>query len=288
MLSHLGLKRKAVKNLLRFGAVAVNGASVRQFDHLLSPGDEVLVGDLETAAAAGRLEAAGIQVLYEDDALIVLDKPSGLLTVATDRDKTDTLFFRLNTSLQRRDGKRAARPLVVHRIDQETSGVVVFAKSAAVKKMLQDGWPAVEKLYWAVVEGQPSAASGTISSYLTEGRSLTVVSSDRPTEGSRPATTHYRLLQTRGDLSLLEVRLETGRKHQIRVQLADLGLPVAGDRRYAARSDPCQRLALHAGRLALAHPTTGEPLRVESPLPRALGTLFPEAARAGRLQHEHP
>ncbi len=277
LLDALGLNRKHVKNLLKFGAVAVNGATVKQFDHRLSPGDEVLVSDAQTARAAGRLEYARIQLVYEDDALIVLDKPAGLLVVATDRDKTDTLYFRLNAYLRQRDPAQQERAWVVHRIDQETSGLVLFAKSEPVKCQLQAAWPAVEKIYWAVVEGRPSVDQGTITSYLTQSKSLKVFSSDHSTPGARLATTHYRLLQTRGDLSLVEVRLETGRKHQIRVHLAGLGCPVAGDRRYGATSDPCHRLGLHAGELGLVHPLTGERLSFSSPLPKALGKLFREA-----------
>jgi 23S rRNA pseudouridine1911/1915/1917 synthase len=275
----LGLKRKAVKNLLKYGAVAVNGATIRQFDHQLAPGDEVLVSDLQTAAATNCLESARIQRVYEDDALIVLDKPSGLLTVATEYDKTDTLFYRLNEYLLGRDSTLAVRPLVVHRLDHGTSGLVLFAKSSAVKERLQDNWSTVQKTYWAVVEGQPRSSQGTITNYLTESKSLKVFSSNSPLQGSRLATTHYRLLQSRDGLSLLEVRLATGRKHQIRVHLAGLGHPVAGDHCYGATSDPCLRLALHAGQLALVHPLTGEPLNLVSPLPKSLARLF--AVRCG-------
>jgi 23S rRNA pseudouridine1911/1915/1917 synthase len=273
LLAVLGQKRKTIKNLLKFGAVAVNGATIRQFDHLLSPGDEVIVRDLQSAAATGRLESAGIQLVYEDEALLVLDKSAGLLTVATEHDKTDTLFFRLNEFLRGRDSTAACRPQVVHRLDRETSGLVLFAKSAESKRLLQDAWPSVTKTYWAIVEGQPHPDQGTITSYLAETKSLNVVSSGHPTEGSRLATTHYRTQQTRGDLSLLEVRLETGRKHQIRVHLAGLGHPVVGDRRYGSASDFCRRLALHACALELGHPLTGERLHFDSPLPRELSRL---------------
>jgi len=272
----MGLQRKAVKNLLKYGAVAVNGATVRQFNHWLAPGDEVVVSDLRSAAATNGLESAGIQRMHEDDALIVLDKPPGLLTVATEHDKTDTLFVRLSEYLLGRDSTATVRPLVVHRLDHGTSGLVLFAKSPAVKELLQANWSAVQKTYWAVVEGQLLSSQGTITSYLTESKSLKVLSSDFPTQGARLATTYYRLLQSRDGLSLLEVRLATGRKHQIRVHLAGLGHPVAGDRRYGATSDPCQRLALHAGGLSFMHPITGETLNLVSPLPKSLHKLFPE------------
>jgi 23S rRNA pseudouridine1911/1915/1917 synthase len=166
--------------------------------------------------------------------------------------------------------------LVVHRLDHGTSGLVLFAKSLEIKEWLQDHWPAVQKTYWAVVEGQLKSSQGTITSYLTESKSLKVFSTSHPTEGSRLATTHYRLLQSREDFSLLDVRLETGRKHQIRVHLAGLGHPVAGDHQYGSTSDPCQRLALHAGGLTLPHPLSGETLSLVSPLPKAFGKLFPE------------
>ncbi|MBL8856507.1 MAG: RluA family pseudouridine synthase [Planctomycetaceae bacterium] len=274
--SVLEQNRTSIKKLLKFGAVAVNGRTVRQFDHPLRPGDIVAISTLHAAAASERLEAMGIQLLYEDDDLIVVDKPSGLLTVPSLTNKTDTLIRHLNDFLQQRDRRRAVLAQVVHRIDQETSGLVLFARSLKTNAQLQDNWPSVEKTYWAIVEGQPPQEQGTITSHLVEDDSYQVYSYDEPTPNTRHATTHYRVLQTRDGLSLLEIRLETGRKHQIRVQMAThLGCPVAGDRRYGAKSDPCGRLALHAGRLTLAHPTTGERLTWESPLPRPIARFFP-------------
>jgi len=278
LLEALQLKRKAVKNLLAFGAVTVNGAATRQFDHPVVVGDTVTIGDLKTAVASERLSFARIQVVFEDAAIIVLDKPAGLLTVATDRNETDTLYFRLNQFLSDRAAANKERALIVHRLDQETSGLVLFAKSMRVKQALQAAWPAVEKKYWAVVEGQPPQDEGSISSYLTETRALEVFSNRNESEGARRATTHYRRIETRSGLSLLEVRLETGRKHQIRVHLSELGCPVVGDRRYGAKSDACHRLGLHAGSLELAHPDTGERLSFSSPLPKAFGKLFSRTA----------
>jgi 23S rRNA pseudouridine1911/1915/1917 synthase len=252
----------------------VNGTVVRQFDHPLVRGDEVTVGNPRAAAAASRLDHAGIQSVYEDDALFVVDKPSGLLTVATDREKRDTLFVRLNAYLKGRGPSRQTRVWVVHRLDQETSGLVLFAKSELVKQRLQEAWPTVKKFYLAVVEGGPTTDKGTISNYLTENRkSLKVFASDQPTPEARIAITHFRLLKTQDDRSLVEVRLETGRKHQIRVHLAGMGCPVVGDVRYGAISNASCRLALHACRLDLSHPITCEPLSLHSPLPSALRRL---------------
>jgi len=282
----LGLQRTKVRNLLKHGAVAVNGAPVRQFDHPLAPGDQVVVSDLRAAAAATGLESARIRRVYEDDALIVLDKPPGLLTVATEHDKIDTLFHRLNEYLKERDSDPAAHPFVVHRLDHGTSGLVLFAKSAEIKERLQDNWTKVRKTYWAVVEGEPRSSRGTINSYLTESKSYKVYSSDRPTPDSRQAITDYRLLQSREGLSLLEVQLKTGRKHQIRVHLAGLGHPVAGDHRYGSKSDPCGRLALHAAALMLEHPLTGATLNLASPLPKTFGKLFPDFRRRSERNAE--
>jgi 23S rRNA pseudouridine1911/1915/1917 synthase len=275
LLAESGLNRTALKNLLKFGAVSVNGETVRQFDHPLVVGDGVAVGALEAAAATARLESARIQLIYEDDALLVLDKPAGLLSVATKFAKTDTLFYRLDGFLRGRDGRRAIRPQVVHRLDQDTSGLVLFAKSAEVKDRLQAAWSAVEKTYWAVVEGRPASAAGTVTSYLSESKAMKVHSRRFPTKDAQLATTHFRVAKAHDGLALLEVRLETGRKHQIRVHLADLACPVAGDERYGAKSNPCGRLGLHAGGLRLTHPMTGATLFFESPLPKALSRLFP-------------
>jgi 23S rRNA pseudouridine1911/1915/1917 synthase len=275
LLGTLGLKRREVKNLLKFGAVTVNGSTVRQFDHPLAIGDEVLVSNARAATAAGRLEHARIHVIYEDGALIVVEKPAGLLTVAAHKGETDTLFIRINDYMHGIHAPDRHGVLIVHRLDRGTSGLVLLAKSDDVRHRLQAAWPDVEKIYLAVVVGRPEPAQGTISSYLTETATLQVFSNDHPTPGSRLATTHYRLLQTRGDLSLLEVRLKTGRKHQIRVHLADLGCPVVGDVRYGEKLNPCRRLGLHANKLAFAHPLTGERLSFSSSLPSALRRFFP-------------
>jgi 23S rRNA pseudouridine1911/1915/1917 synthase len=279
LIGSLGLQRKTAKTLLKHGAVAVNGRTVRQFDQSLAVGDEIAVSDARTAAAADRLRHARIKPVFEDDAMIVVEKPAGLLTVATDNEKTDTLFVRLNEYL--RDVTRTARAptsdqaLVAHRLDRDTSGLVVFAKTPAAQQYLHAAWPEVEKTYLAIVVGRPESERGTITSYLTETTSLQVFSNDRETPDGRLAVTHYRVLQSRGEFSLVEVRLETGRKHQIRVHLAGLSCIVAGDRRYGAKLDPCRRLALHAQKLTLPHPTSGERISFTSRLPSAMHKLFP-------------
>ena len=279
LLATAGAKRTAAKQWLKVGAVGVNGSAVRQFDHPLKPGDEVTIGAVQATVAAQQLQHADIRILFENDSLIAVDKPAGLLTVATDSDKADTLFMRLNSYLRGRDGSRAARAAVVHRIDQGTSGVVLFAKSPEVRDQLQSEWPTVEKLYLAIVERQPVEEQGTLISYLTESKALKVHSSLHARAGAKLATTRYRVLGTYERWSLLEVQIDTGRKHQIRVQLADLGHPVAGDRQYGAKTNPCERLALHASSLRFNDPASGIELTIRSPFPSVMARLFPASKR---------
>lgn len=263
------MSRTGVKELLRDGRVAVNGAPTTRFDHPLRPGDRVTVGRNRTDGR--ELEWAGITVVFEDDALVVIDKPPGLLTVATESEKTDTAFARLSSHLAAR---RAGRPFVVHRIDRETSGLVLFARSAAVRDRLQANWGGVAKTYLAVVEGTPRPAEGTVENDLVEGRNLRVRAGGGL--GAKRAVSHYRVVASRGPYSLIEVGLVTGRRHQIRVHLAGLGCPVVGDAVYGAKTNPAGRLGLHAWRLAFDHPVGGERVALEAPLPATLRRVVSE------------
>jgi 23S rRNA pseudouridine1911/1915/1917 synthase len=261
------MPRTRVKQLLRFGQVTVNGVPVRQFDHPLKAGDRVAITSTRPDPAGEALRQAGVRIVHQDDDLIAIDKPAGLLSVATAGEKQDTAFARLNTYLV---SERAGRPFVVHRLDRETSGLLLFARSAAVRDRLQAAWDRVTKTYLAVVEGEPNPAAGVVRNFLTEGKDLRVRASAGPRPGSKAAVTQYRVVTARGGLALVEVELETGRKHQIRVHLAGLGCPVVGDAGYGATSDPAGRLGLHAWRLAFDHPATGRRVELESPLPDAL------------------
>jgi 23S rRNA pseudouridine1911/1915/1917 synthase len=257
--------RTRVKQLLRHGRVSVNGVPTTRFGHPLRSGDRVEIADAPPAGAR-ELRQSGIAVVFEDDAIVAIDKPAGLLTVATEGEKLDTAFARLNDHLRAR---RAGRPFVVHRLDRDTSGLLLFAKSPEVRDRLQANWGAVEKTYLAVVEGTPEPAAGVVENFLTEGKDLRVRVT-RPGGRARRAVSRYKVTATRGRYSLVEVVLVTGRKHQIRVHLAGLGFPVVGDAVYGATTDPAGRLGLHAWRLALGHPVGGRRVELESPLPDAL------------------
>jgi len=207
----------------------------------------------------------GLVILYEDDDLIVVNKPEGLLSVAAGGEKNRTAYWILNEYLRRRGQKRQIA--VVHRLDRDTSGVMVFAKSAAMKKALMDNWDnlVVERCYVAVVEGPVTEPEGIIDLPLAEdpqGR-VVIAASGR---GLR-AVTRWKLLRSGSRYSLLSLELETGRRNQIRVHCAALGHPVVGDRKYGSRMDPLKRLGLHAETLALHHPRTGASLEFSVPPP---------------------
>jgi 23S rRNA pseudouridine1911/1915/1917 synthase len=261
------MNRTRVKQLLRSGRITVNGTSITRHDHPLHPGDRVSIAATAPAPTAG---GAGIAIVYEDAHVIVVDKPAGLLTVATQSEKSDTAFVRLSRHLAARS---AGRPFVVHRLDRDTSGLLLFARSAGVRDTLQAKWEDVTKTYLAVVEGTPHPAEGVIENYLIEGRDLRVRASKHTGRDAKRAVTRYKVRQTRGGYSLVEVELGTGRKHQIRVHLAGLSCPVAGDRVYGAATDPAGRLCLHAWRLRFEHPFTGAGVETESPLAPAVARL---------------
>jgi 23S rRNA pseudouridine1911/1915/1917 synthase len=267
----LGFGRSRVKQLLKFNSVSVNGSVAVRHDQLLCPGDRVSLS-FEKKAVPDLQPKHGLQVLYEDEALVVIDKPAGLLTIGTDKERTKTAYFQLNEYLRQRDPDRKERVFIVHRLDQDTSGLIVFAKSEAVKRRLQTSWKDVDKRYLALVEGVPRKHEDTIAGYLNESGVHRVYES-KDSGHAKYAVTKYKLLKSGREYSLLEVDIETGRKHQIRVHLSGIGHPVAGDRKYNAGTDPIKRLALHACRLSLPHPLTKRRIEFESALPQAFGPL---------------
>lgn len=231
---------------------------------------------------AGREE---LQIVYEDDCLIVVEKPGGLLSMSTGKEGEVTAYSIL-TDYVRRNGSRGRKSgghrrqadhiYIVHRLDRYTSGLLVFAKDPETKYALQDNWNDVvlERNYIAILEGTPSSEAGTISSYLHENPATHIVYSSGQS-GGKYAVTHYRVLETcAGGWSLVEFELETGRKNQIRVHAAEMGHPVAGDKKYGAHTNPINRVALHARTLSFIHPHSGETLRFDTGIPRRFAALF--------------
>jgi 23S rRNA pseudouridine1911/1915/1917 synthase len=261
------ISRTRVKEFLRLGRVTVNEVPVTRFDHPLKAGDRVAIVEVRPDPAGESLRRAGVRILHQDADLIAIDKPAGLLSVATDTEKVDTAFARLAAYLAAR---REGRPFVVHRLDRDTSGLLLFARSSAIRDCLQAGWERVTKTYLAEVVGEPRPPAGTVCNFLLEGKDLRVRASAGPRPGAKEAVTGYRVVAARSGRSLIEVELGTGRKHQIRVHLAGLGCPIVGDRVYSPATAAAGRLRLHAWRLALDHPASGQRIELESPPPAAL------------------
>jgi RluA family pseudouridine synthase len=272
----LGLSRKQAKDLLRFRAVTVKRLSAVRHDTQLEPGDIVTIAAGKQIPAAS-LERQGLKIIYLDDAVVVVDKRAGLLSMGSEGEKERTAHRILNEHLKALTKSPAQQAFIVHRLDRETSGLMMFARSRAIQAVLQQNWNSVSKRYLAVVEGAPSKANGTIRDNLVESRSFRMHRVDR---GGEPAITHYRVLRTCRDRSLVELTLETGRKNQLRVQMAGVGHPIVGDRKYGATSDPARRLALHSCELKFRHPVSGASMEFRSAIPSRLMALIEPRAVA--------
>ncbi|MDB6148317.1 MAG: pseudouridine synthase, partial [Spartobacteria bacterium] len=212
------------------------------------------------------------KIYFEDATLIVIDKPENLLSVASAAEPEKTAYFQLTEYVRRGSAHARDRIWIVHRLDRETSGLMVFARTAEAKQMLQSGWDQVVKRYEAVVEGSLSRAHGTFESHLNETNPFKVYSAPR-SAGTRHAITHFRVLARGQKRTLVELTLGTGRRHQIRVHLADIGCPIVGDDKYGAKTNPAHRLGLHACGLKFIHPRTQQAMTFESPLPKELARL---------------
>ena len=260
-----GKNRDNIKSLLRNRQVWVNGQVVSQFNHELLPEHRVMI---KWERSAEGLAGRDIRIVYEDEYIVVIDKQAGLLSIATETEKEATAYSLLSTYLKSQNPGN--RIFVVHRLDRDTSGLMMFAKSSTIQSLLQKTWQTniSERTYVAVVKGKVEKPQGTIRSYLYESKALMMHSTNDPAKGEL-AITHYRTIRTTPDYSLLEVSLETGKKNQIRVHMKEMGHGIAGDRKYGTGDNPFGRLGLHASVLAFLHPVTGKPLRFTSKIPAA-------------------
>ena len=213
-----------------------------------------------------------LEVIYEDDDIVVINKPAGLLTIATDTEKTRTAYAMLRAHLNNR--KLPEKVFIVHRLDREASGLVVFAKTPESKERLQNQFKnhSAGRRYVCVAEGRVKADTFTVRSHLAENAAYRVYSTRNEKIG-KPAVTHVQVLKRSPKTSLMEVQLETGRKHQIRVHLSERGHPIVGDPAYGSRMNPIHRLALHAVRLDFKHPVTGKHMTFRSAYPKAFDIL---------------
>lgn len=262
--------RNTVKGLLSRRQVMVGDRVVTQFDTPLVPGTTVT---LLPKASAGAAELP-FAVLHEDADLLVIDKPAGLLSMGNEKEKTRTAYRMVSDYVKARTP--GSRIFIVHRLDRDTSGVLVFAKNEKMKHALQDDWDKLVRRrgYLAVVEGRLPEEEGTVKSFLRETSTHLVYSGSRGREG-KEAVTHYRVVAEHRGYSLADVDLETGRKNQIRVHLQDLGCSVAGDRQYAAKTNPLGRLGLHAHELRFIDPRNRKELVLRAPMPAGFRKMFP-------------
>ncbi|MDE6370086.1 MAG: RluA family pseudouridine synthase [Duncaniella sp.] len=256
-------KRTVIKNMLKHDQVMVDGQVTRQFDTPVTAGSVVKVNLSRSFVVFYNRR---LKIVYEDDDIIVVNKGYGLLSMGNDKVKDGTAYSILKDYLKWQDPRN--KLFIVHRLDRDTSGLMVFAKTIEAKERLQHNWNnmVLSRKYLAVVEGRPDPAEGEVRSYLAENSKYEVYSTDNPKEGQL-AVTRYRTVKSRNGYSLMEVELDTGRKNQIRVHMKDLGHPIAGDRRYGAGSSPIHRMALHAQTLRFVHPITRQDMNFSTPVP---------------------
>lgn len=254
-----------IKSMLAHNHVAVNGQPLTQFDTPITPRDKVSVNFTRPFAV---LRGGQLHIIYEDKYLIVVEKAAGLLSMGRDTNKK-TAHSLLTDYLKQKDARAMA--YICHRLDQYTSGILIFAKDPNTQHEMRYNWDNYvrERSYTAVVEGHPEEERQELRHYLVENNTNMRVYIARKPEEGRLAVTRYRVVQQGEYHALLDLQIFTGRKNQIRVQLADIGHPVAGDRKYGGQSNPIGRLMLHNHRLAIVHPVTGELLRFEAPVPAA-------------------
>ncbi len=265
-----GKSRTTVKSFLAHRQVAVDHHTVTHFDYPLEPGQTVTV-------TFGRIPEEtrykGIRILFEDPWLIIIEKEAGLLSIATDKEKLQTAYSILSGHVKKEDPDN--KIFVIHRLDRDTSGIMVFAKNQEAQSILQKAWQesVIERTYVAVVEGEVEKEKGTVRSFLMENKAFVMYSTNKYGEGDE-AITHYKLLKKDQEYSLLEVELETGRKNQIRVHMKEMGHPVIGDKKYGSTVNPIGRTGLHARVLAFIHPMTGKEIRYETAIPQRFLALF--------------
>ncbi|MCX6326972.1 MAG: RluA family pseudouridine synthase [Bacteroidia bacterium] len=258
--------RARIKKLLQSGTIRVNNESITLHSYPLNPGDIVDINLHPGISAKARLP---FPVLYEDQHVIVIDKPAGISTSSTDGSKS---ILQIISQFLKQISKGKVRAFVVHRIDKEVSGVLLFAKSDIAMNTIKDKWIETEKHYFALVEGIPVSPEGTIKSWLIEDKSLKMHSVTE-TANAKFAITHYKTIRLLNNYALLDIKTDTGRKNQIRVHLSDIGCPIVGDRKYGASSDYVRRVRLHAYSLSFPHPVNGELITVKSPMPSVFLSL---------------
>ncbi len=256
--------RSAIKSYLAHRQVAINGRVTTLFDTPVNQGDEVSIRAVGESAPNPNHR---VRIVFEDEDLIVVDKKPGVLSMSTGVEGEQTAYSIMMEHVRRH--RKTDRVYIVHRLDRETSGLLLLAKSEEAQERLQNDWnnTIIDRRYIAVVEGQLEKREGRIISWLTDNLKSMKVMSSPVDNGGKEAITNYRVIKSGERYSLVELHLETGRKNQIRVHMADLGHPIAGDKKYGAKSNPLGRLCLHAQTLSFYHPFSGQPMKFDTGIP---------------------
>ena len=263
--------RNNIKSLLTHRQILIDGAPVTQYDFMLSKDDVVMISPAPVRKITNTKEM--LDIIYEDDELIAINKPSGLLSIASDREKEITAYRLLMDHVRIQNPRN--RIYVVHRIDKDTSGVLIVAKNEKLRDILQDKWNDIVKYrgYYAIVEGTLKEKKGTIKSWLREASTNLMYSSRKPGDG-KESITHYEVIKEIPGFSLLKVNIDTGRKNQIRVHMKDLGHNIIGDDRYGSTVNPLNRLGLHAYSLEFIHPIKKKVMCFEANMPKEFISMF--------------
>lgn len=276
LLGKMSLSRNAIKSLLADHKVLVNGNMVSKFNYPLAKDDEVKISRFPIKAEPIKIKAKSAfdikrLIIFEDEQFLAINKPHGLLSVQSDKER-ECAYGYATHYLQKKDPM--SRLFILHRIDKETSGVLVFAKDIIIHSKLKGHWndDITMREYYAVVEGRMAEKSGTITSYLKENRNNMVYVTNG--KDGKKAITHYEVIKENNDYSLLRVCIDSGRKNQIRVQMASIGHPIVGDDKYGKGLGPLNRLGLHASRLDFIHPDTKESLSLVAKVPQSFYALF--------------
>lgn len=269
LINNVSKSRSKLKATLQGRGIAVNGRMVTQFDYQLKAGDKIIISRHKKQ---NQFKSRYVKIVYEDRWLVVVEKNIGILSMAAGHSSLNVKSVLDDYFLKSRQKCRAH---VVHRLDRDTSGLMVYAKDIETEQILEHNWHQIvyDRRYVAVVSGEMEQDNGTIANWLKDNKAYITYSS--PTDnGGKYAVTHFQVLNRTTEHSLVEYKLETGRKNQIRVHSADMGHPVCGDVKYGNGDNPLHRLCLHAYMLCFTHPVTGEPMEFSTPIPTAFRSLF--------------
>lgn len=263
--------RNTIKSYLIHKQVSVDRQITSQYNYMLK--ENQLVTIKTGSKVQETYKYNGLKIVFEDDYIIVIDKEDGLLSIATEKERRQTAYFILTEHVRKLNRKQ--RVYIVHRLDKDASGIMIFAKSVEMQEILQDNWQKnkVSRYYAVLVEGKMENTEGTQISWLIESKAFIMYSYSYD-NGGQKAITHYKVVKSNEEYSLLEVNIETGRKNQIRVHMKDLKHSIVGDKKYGASQNPIKRLGLHAASLEFIHPFTQEKMKFESSIPISFTNLL--------------